>query len=338
MTAPRFRRDRRDDLTPSPRGGPGRTQPMKRDEAHTKTPTRRLALCLIAAVGLAGAPGRAGETQTGTRRALIVCGLPGDDAHRTRYAGAVEKIHKAMTGRLGFPASEVLVRFGAEGKGGDGPALAGCRGLSNREGIAADVAELRKRLGPDDTLWVIVIGHAHYDGRHSYLNLPGPDLDERALGKLFQSVKAREQVFFITTPASGFALKPLAAPGRVVISATEADREVNETLFPIALADVLASPPDGIDRDKNGSVSVLELYLAVVADVLKRYVDDENLPTEHAALDDNGDGRGSELQDAYLPAELGGRAGKGPDPKPGPKDDGALASKVRVGPAAAAKP
>ena len=77
------------------------------------------------------------------------------------------------------------MRFGAKSQPGDGPALAGT-GLSNREGIAADVDEMRKRLAPEDTLWVIVLGHTHYDGRHSHLNIPGPDLDERAFAKLFE--------------------------------------------------------------------------------------------------------------------------------------------------------
>ena len=152
---------------------------------------------------------------------------------------------------------------------------------------------------------MIVLGHGHFDGRHSHLNIPGPDLDERAFGRLFEGLTAREQVFWITTSASGFFLKPLSAPGRIVITATEADQEVNETLFPLALADVLASPPDGIDRDKDGQISVFELYLAVVADVMKRYVDDEDLPTEHARLDDNGDGRGSEVQVSFLPPSPG---------------------------------
>ena len=63
---------------------------------------------------------------------------------------------------------------------------------------------------------------------------------------------------------------------------------------------------------------------------MKRYVDGENLPTEHAKLDDNGDGHGSELQESYLPPELGGRAGQSAEPKIGPKDDGALASKTHI--------
>ena len=61
---------------------------------------------------------------------------------------------------------------------------------------------------------------------------------------------------------------------------------------------------------------------------MKRYVDDENLPTEHAKLDDNGDGHGSELQESYLPPELGGRAGRRPEPKIGPKDEVRSSSKT----------
>ena len=178
---------------------------------------------------------------------------------------------------------------------------------------------MRKRLVPEDALWVIVLGHGHYDGRHSHLNIPGPDLDERAFGKLFDGIKAREQIFMIGTPASGFFLKPLAASGRIVITATEPDQEVNETVFPLALAEVLAVPPEGTDRDKDGKISVFELYLAVVANVMQRYVDAENLPTEHAKLDDNGDGHGSELQESYLPPELGGRAGQAASPRSAPR-------------------
>jgi hypothetical protein len=277
------------------------------------------------------------STSSATRRALIICGLPGDDEHRKLFAETVEKLHKALTEKYGFAASEVLVRFGVEKQPGDGPALSGARGLSNKEGIAADVDELRKRLGPQDTFWLFVVGHTYYDGRHSNLNIPGPDLDERSFGKIFEGLKAKEQVFWITTPASGFYLKPLAAPGRIVITATEPDQEVNETLFPHALAEVLATPPEGTDRDKDGKISVLELYLAVVANVMKRYVDAENLATEHAKLDDNSDGHGSELQDSYLPPELGGRAGKVKEPTFGPKDDGTLSRSIAINPPADSK-
>jgi hypothetical protein len=288
-----------------------------------------------AAIGLAAIvlPGsaRADEPpKAGTRRALIVCGLPGDDEHRKLLGGTVEKLRAGLVRRCGFDEKEIVVRSSAAEPG-----------AATREGIASAVEELRKRLTPDDTLWVIVLGHGHYDGRHSHINLPGPDPDEREFAKIFEGIKAREQVFWITTSASGFFLKPLSGPGRIVVTATEPDQEVNETLFPLAMADALTTPPEGIDRDKDGQISVLELYLAVVADVMKRYVDAEDLPTEHARLDDNGDGRGREIQEDYLPPELGGRpvpaskSGSAPAPPPPPEikpgDDGAVAAKSRVG-------
>ncbi|APW59175.1 hypothetical protein [Paludisphaera borealis] len=274
----------------------------------------------------------------GTKRALVICGIPGDDEHRALFAGAVEKIVSALTTRCGFEAADVFVRFGDPVTAGDGPALQKARGLSDRAGIEADAAELRNRAQPHDSVFVIAIGHGHFDDRHAHLNLPGPDLDEQEFGKLFEGLKTRDQVFMIGTPASGFFMKPLAAPGRIVITATEADHEVNETLFPLALVDVLTTPPEGIDRDKDGSISVFELYLAVVANVMKRYADDMFLPTEHARLDDNGDGRGSELQQAYLPAELGGSAKPRPPRAFGPKDDGSLASRTPFAAAPGPKP
>ncbi len=279
--------------------------------------------------------------EKGTRRALIVCGLPGDDEHRTMYAGAVEKIAKALTERCGFAPADVWVRFGDPAKDDDGPALKASRGLSTRENIAADAEALRAASKPEDALWVIVLGHGHYDGRRSHVNIPGPDLSGAEFARLFEGIKAKEQVFFITTSASGFFLKPLASPGRISISATEADQEVNETLFPLALADVLAAPPPEADRDKDGSFSLFELYLAIVADVTRRYVEDGLIATEHAQLDDNGDGRGSEVQMTFLPPESAdepeadkpkakGKPKEKVEPKLGPKDDGFVSSRVRV--------
>ena len=68
----------------------------------------------------------------GKRRALIVCGLPGDDEHRQLFAATVEKLHKALTERYGFAGAEVLVRFGAAKEAGDGPAGGFTRAIKPR--------------------------------------------------------------------------------------------------------------------------------------------------------------------------------------------------------------
>lgn len=274
----------------------------------------------------------------GTKRALIICGHPGDDAHRKMYAETVEKLNKALTTRYGFPAEEIRIQFGSEKADDDGPVIAAARGKATSQEIAAEVADLRKQLKPEDTLWVIVLGHAYYDGRHSWLNLPGPDIHEHQFGKLFEGLKSREQVFFITTPVSGFYIRPLSAKGRIVISATEADLEVNETLFHLALVDVLTNPPakEEYDADKDSTISLFDLYIAITRNIANRYIEDELLSTEHSQLDDNGDGRGTELQLDYLTEQQGGRAKEGTNPPPiRPTVDGALAVRtelVHVGP------
>src|SRR5579863_10378922 len=44
------------------------------------------------------------------------------------------------------------------------------------------------------------------------------------------------------------------------------------------------------------NLTLFDLYIAVARNVVDRYIKGEFLPTEHALLDDNGDGRGTELQ------------------------------------------
>lgn len=270
---------------------------------------------------------------SGTKRALILCGLPGDKAHRKPFAETVEKLRETLISKYGFDGPSVHVQFGGPIAEGEGPVLSGVRGQATREEIESEAAELRKVLKPEDTLWVIVMGHSYYDGKHSHFNIPGPDIQEQEFGKLFADLAAREQVFFITIPASGYYIKPLSAKGRVVITATEADLEVNETVFSMALAEVLASPPAAseFDADHDGNLTLFDLYIAVARNVVDRYLKAEFLPTEHALLDDNGDSRGTELQIDYLTEAQGGRAKEGNLPRP-PREnaDGALSTRISL--------
>jgi hypothetical protein len=273
------------------------------------------------------------EPQTilvGTRRALILCGHPGTAEYERTYAAVLHGLRKGLAEHAGFPADEILVLSGT--KAGEAGLPSGGRheGPATREGIQTAINALAGKLRPEDTLWVIVVGHAHFDGRRALLNLPGPDLDADEFGKLFQAVACREQVFFLTTAVSGYAIRPLSRKGRVVIAATEADQEVNETVYPILLALMLSEPPSAaeFDQDHDGRPTLLDLYLIVSRKVLQAYADAEDIPTEHAQLDDNGDGRGTEVQLDYLDEALGGRARAGFRPRILPDADGALAATI----------
>lgn len=159
------------------------------------------------------------------------------------------------------------------------------------EQLLGDVA---KKAQPDDSIWLLTLGHGDHDGRHARFHVSGRDPIESDWPRWLAEVKCREQVLLFTHSSSGHLVKPLSKPGRVVIAATEADAEVNETEFPYALAKVLESPAKDLDADTDGKISLAELFAKVVAATNERFTTDKRLPTEHAQLDDDGDGRGSE--------------------------------------------
>ena len=127
-------------------------------------------------------------------------------------------------------------------------------------------------------------------------------------GKLFVDVNCREQVFVMTYSLSGYFVGPLAKRDRVVIAATEADAETNETTFPAVFAKILATGLDPIehDIDKDSKLTLFDLYVVTSKEIAQNYATNEQVSTEHAQLDDDGDGVGHEVQNAYLPEEQGG--------------------------------
>lgn len=273
------------------------------------------------------------RSEVGVKRALIVCGLSGDAAHHKLFAETIGKMHDGLTKRFGFSDSDMQVLFGDEPVEAD-TELIKSAGRATREELEKSVAALRSKLQSNDALWVIVVGHSHYDGKHSWLNLPGPDIDQLDFAKLFADVTAAQQVFVISTPTSGYSIKPLSVKGRVVITATETDWETNETEFPHEFARVLSAPPEpkDFDIDQDGTTSLFDLYVTVVRNLAQSYLEREFLATEHPLLDDNGDGRGTEVQIDFLTPEQGGRAKsqKGSTLAAKPTSDGGLAKSIRL--------
>jgi hypothetical protein len=274
------------------------------------------------------APSTGGATETGptrptdkglaapkVRHALILCGHPGDAEHVKSFTETVRKLSDGLTKTIGIPPERQHILFGAE-RPKDLPAATG---PATREAVVAKVAEVRKELQPEDGLWVICLGHGHYDGRQAWWNLPGPDISAAEFGKLFADIACREQVFLMTTSLSGYFMAPLSRRDRVVIAATEADAETNETTFPAVFAQFLSG---GLNRaehdiDGDGKLSLFDLYVVVAKEIAQNYASDELLATEHQQLDD-GDGVAREPQNAYLPEEQGGLPrGKKRRPQPG---------------------
>jgi hypothetical protein len=162
--------------------------------------------------------------------------------------------------------------------------------------------DLRRRLTGDDMLMVVLIGHGTFDGVDAKFNLVGPDLSAAEWKALLDSLPGRLVV--VNTTASSFPfLEELSRAGRVVITATDSAAQRFATVFPEYFTRALADRSS--DLDKNGRVSVWEVFTAASAGVKRHYEQRGQLSTERPLLDDNGDREGRE---ADTPGEDGASA------------------------------
>jgi hypothetical protein len=139
-------------------------------------------------------------------------------------------------------------------------------------------------------LWLVLIGHGTSDGREAKFNLRGPDVSATELASWLKPFE-RPLAVINCTSSSGPFMNKLAGPGRIVITATRSGSELNYArfgdYFSASIADLAA------DLDKDGQTSLLEAYLAASHRTEEFYKQEARLATEHALLDDNGDGLGT---------------------------------------------
>ncbi|MEO5510123.1 MAG: hypothetical protein ABIV28_09255 [Longimicrobiales bacterium] len=218
-------------------------------------------------------------TQQGPRTYwLVVTGLSGEAEYAVTYAGWAKRI--AAAARTRFGAAQVW--WLAE-KESDGVAA-----TATRASIEARLKEISKQATSEDALFVVLIGHGATADGVSKFALPGPDLVPTDLALWLNGISARTTVIN-TASASGGWIAPLAAKGRVVVTATKSGVEQNETMFAQYFADALTL--DAADTDKDDRVSVLEAFDFAKREVERAYAADKKMLTEHAQIDGNGDGK-----------------------------------------------
>lgn len=153
-------------------------------------------------------------------------------------------------------------------------------------------AELAKTLQePPAALWLALIGHGTFDGREAKFNLAGPDLTPAALAEMLAGFGG-ELIFIHTGSASQPFAKALKGDKRVLVTATKSGDEVFYTRFGQPFAEAIGGLPEA-DLDQDDQVSVLEAFLFAADRVRSWYEERERIATEHAILDDNGDGVGT---------------------------------------------
>lgn len=160
-------------------------------------------------------------------------------------------------------------------------------------------------------LWLVLIGHGTFDGREARFNVEGPDFTSTDLAEWLKPIQ-RAIVIVNTASASGAFIKPLSAPRRIIITATKSGEEVFYPRFGEFFARAINGNLEA-DLDQDNEVSLLEAFLFASKQVTQFYETEQRISTEHALIDDNGDGVGtrSELFEGTRPKDPkfdGGRA------------------------------
>ncbi|HET9477759.1 MAG TPA: hypothetical protein VFO72_00345 [Pyrinomonadaceae bacterium] len=211
--------------------------------------------------------------------AVIINGAGGEPAYAKQFEQWTTELQSALSDRFGFDTQKLIV-------------------LPNAK--ATDVkntfAKLNTQLDATNVLFVFLIGHGSFDGKEAKFNLVGPDLSASEYNAMLSSLPTKRIVLFNMASASGEFVKSLSAKGRIIITATKSGQETNATRF--AGFFIAALNATDADTDQDGHVSVLEAFVYANRLTADFYTRAGRLATEHALLEDNGDGVGHERAEA----------------------------------------
>lgn len=202
---------------------------------------------------------------------LVVVGAPGEDSFRETFSEAAQDWATAAE-----------------------KAKKNARVLHSPADDTNQIGALREVLAAQDAgeqeLWIVLIGHGTFDGKEAKFNLAGPDITAQEMVELLKPIQ-RPLVFINTASASAPFINALSGSNRVIITATRSGYEENLTRFGSYIGKAIADL--SCDLDKDGQVSALEAFLMASRRVEEFYAGEKRLATEHALLDDNGDGKGT---------------------------------------------
>ncbi len=222
----------------------------------------------------------------GRTHAVIIVGLGGAEEYRTAFHDHASRIRSALIDKHGIAAADV--HYLGERVEVDPTAI---DARSTRANVLQTLGEIATAATPMDRLFVMLIGHGTSDGREVKFNLPGPDLTPGDFQEGLIGFPTQTLALVATGSASGGFITSLSGPNRILVAATRTERQLNATEFGGFFADAIAGEDSDMDRDER--VSLLEAFLYTRREVERHYEGNNELLTETAVLDDNGDGTAS---------------------------------------------
>ena len=215
----------------------------------------------------------AADPVTPMQDVIVVVGAPGSDEFGEQF--------EEWSGRWMKAAAKGNARFQQIGASHDGR-------VEDRQRLKRVLMEVEAES--PEPLWLILIGHGTFDGQQAKFNLRGPDVTSRELKNWLTPI-TRPTVLINCASASSPFINLLSAPDRIVVTATKSGYEQNFARFGDHISAAISDT--AVDLDKDDQVSLLEAFLAASSRVADFYKQEARLATEHALLDDNGDGLGT---------------------------------------------
>jgi hypothetical protein len=241
-------------------------------------PTEAAAATDASAAPTAGAATAA--RPAGERYAVVVEGVSGDDTYAKQHRGWLDGMVGVLKGKLGFDAGHLSVLAETPGAGEQ---------KATAEVVKTVFAGLAPKVKANDMLFVMLIGHGTGEGADVKFNLVGPDLSAEEWAAIVAPIKGR-LVFVDASSSSSPFVKALAGPNRVIITATRTVSERFHTVF--ADGFIRAFSTTEADLDKNGRISIWEAFAYASKQVAAHYEQEGHISTEHALIDDTGQGTG----------------------------------------------
>ena len=209
------------------------------------------------------------------KSAVIIVGAGGEAEYAKQFEQWTTELRSALSDRFGFDTQNLTV-------------LANAKATDVRDTFT----QLKSKLDVNNVLFVFLIGHGSFDGKEAKFNLVGPDIAASEYNAFLTALPTKRVIVFNMASASGEFVKSLSAKGRIVITATKSGQESNATRF--AGFFIAALKATDADTDQDGHTSVLETFVYANRLTADFYTRAGRLATEHALLEDNGDGVGQE--------------------------------------------
>ncbi|MDF1622415.1 MAG: hypothetical protein P1V33_02955 [Pseudohongiella nitratireducens] len=218
--------------------------------------------------------------------ALIITGAAASPEIRQRFRGWTSQLDEILQRDYDYSADHVRILLDdGDNVGGLGARVAGA---STADAIEEHLRDWQSDMTAGDLLSVFMIGHGAATFGDAKFNNVGPDMTGDELALWLEPYQEQDIVLFNMTNAGFEFARALSAPGRIVISATRSSAERFDPIFPRYLLAGLEGRQ--ADLDRNEQVSILELFNFASSQVAAWYDEQGRLPTEHAVLDDTGDG------------------------------------------------